>query len=89
MEDHAGILEIQISSSMAEACGSSPQETETFISAGNSGALVVGSTLIVKRIPKIKRPAFAPIMPKKRRLFHADRRRGERESKPEMLSNSV
>lgn len=36
---------------------------DAFVSAGNSGAVCVGATLIVKRIKGIKRPAFAPIMP--------------------------
>lgn len=34
---------------------------DAFISAGNSGALVVGATLLVKRIKGIKRVAFAPL----------------------------
>lgn len=34
-----------------------------FVSAGNSGAICVGATLIVKRIKGVKRPGFAPIMP--------------------------
>ncbi len=34
-----------------------------FVSAGNSGALCVGSTLIVKRLKGLKRPGFAPILP--------------------------
>lgn len=34
-----------------------------FVSAGNSGAICVGATLIVKRIKGIKRPGFAPVMP--------------------------
>ncbi len=34
-----------------------------FISAGNSGALCVGGTLIVKRLKGVKRPGFAPILP--------------------------
>ena len=38
-------------------------EGDAFVSAGNSGAVCVGATLIVKRIKGIKRPAFAPIMP--------------------------
>ncbi|WP_066648241.1 phosphate acyltransferase PlsX [Christensenella timonensis] len=33
------------------------------VSAGNTGALVAGATLIVKRIPGIKRPALAPVLP--------------------------
>lgn len=36
---------------------------DAFVTAGNSGAVVVGATLIVKRIKGIKRPAFAPVMP--------------------------
>lgn len=36
-----------------------------FISAGSTGALVAGATLIVKRIPGIKRPALAPVLPSK------------------------
>lgn len=33
------------------------------ISAGNTGALVAGATLIVRRIKGIKRPALAPVLP--------------------------
>ena len=36
---------------------------DAFVSAGSTGALVVGSTMIAKRIKGIKRPALAPIMP--------------------------
>ncbi|MBR1731056.1 MAG: phosphate acyltransferase PlsX [Ruminococcus sp.] len=36
---------------------------DAIVSAGNSGAICVGGTLIVKRIKGIKRPAFAPILP--------------------------
>lgn len=36
---------------------------DAFVSAGNSGAVCVGATLLVKRIKGIKRPAFSPIMP--------------------------
>lgn len=36
---------------------------DAFISAGNSGALVMGATMIVKRIKGVKRPAFAPVLP--------------------------
>ena len=34
-----------------------------FISAGNSGAVCAGATLIVKRIKGISRPGFAPVFP--------------------------
>lgn len=36
---------------------------DAFISAGSTGALVMGATFITKRIKGIKRPALAPIMP--------------------------
>lgn len=42
---------------------------DAFASAGNSGALVMGSTMIVKRIKGIKRVTFAPVMPKKEGFF--------------------
>ena len=36
---------------------------DVFISAGNSGALLTGATLLVGRIKGIDRPAIAPILP--------------------------
>lgn len=36
---------------------------DAFVTAGSSGALVVGASLIVKRIKGIKRAAFAPVIP--------------------------
>lgn len=36
---------------------------DAFITAGNSGAALVGATLINKRIPGIKRAALAPVLP--------------------------
>lgn len=71
MEDHAGeIMKSKSNSSMAEGLRRlSAGEGDAFISAGNSGALVVGATLIVKRIKGIKRVAFAPVMPKNEGCF--------------------
>lgn len=40
-----------------------------FVSAGNSGALVVASTMIVKRIKGVSRCAFAPVVPKNEGAF--------------------
>ncbi|NLB81182.1 MAG: phosphate acyltransferase PlsX [Clostridiaceae bacterium] len=40
-------------------------EGDAFVSAGNTGALVTGTTLIVKRIKGIRRIAIAPIIPVK------------------------
>ena len=42
---------------------------DAFISAGSSGAIVSGGTLIVKRIRGVRRVAFAPIMPKAQGFF--------------------
>ncbi|MBE6636081.1 MAG: phosphate acyltransferase PlsX [Ruminococcaceae bacterium] len=38
-------------------------ECDAFVSAGNTGALITGATLIVKRIPGINRAAIASILP--------------------------
>ena len=36
---------------------------DCFISAGSTGAVLTGATLIVRRIPGVKRPALAPVIP--------------------------
>lgn len=38
-------------------------KVDAFVSAGNTGALIVGATLIVRRIPGINRPAIATVLP--------------------------
>lgn len=38
-------------------------EADAIVSAGNSGALLSGATLIIGRIGKLERPALAPFMP--------------------------
>lgn len=42
---------------LADGCG------DAFVTAGSTGAAVVGASLIVKRLKGIKRPAIAPIIP--------------------------
>ena len=42
-------------------------EGDVFISAGNSGALLTGATLLVGRIKGIDRPAIAPLLPSYRK----------------------
>lgn len=71
MEDSAGeIMKSKADCSMAEGLRRlAVGEGDAFVSGGNSGALVVGSTLIVKRIRGIKRIAFAPVMPKSKGCF--------------------
>ncbi len=38
-------------------------EAGAFITAGSTGATIAGATLIVKRLPGVKRPALAPLLP--------------------------
>ncbi len=65
MEDDAGeIMKSKNNSSMAVGLKLlADGEGDAFLSAGNSGALIMGATLIVKRIKGVRRPAFAPVMP--------------------------
>ena len=44
-------------------------EGDVFISAGNSGALLTGATLLVGRIKGIDRPAIAPMLPAYKKSF--------------------
>ena len=38
-------------------------EAGAFVTAGSTGATIAGATLIVKRLPNVKRPALAPLLP--------------------------
>ncbi len=58
---------------------------DAFVSAGNSGSLVVGTSLIVRRIRGIKRVAFAPIMPKNKGFFMLIDGGANVDCRPEML----
>ncbi len=63
-EEADSVLKKKTDSSMSVALKMLSQgEGDAFVSAGNSGALCVGGTLIAKRIRGIKRPGFAPILP--------------------------
>lgn len=42
------------------------KQVDAFISAGNTGALLTGATLIVGRIKGVERPALAPVIPTKK-----------------------
>lgn len=44
-------------------------EGDAFVSAGNTGAITVGATLIIKRIKGVKRPAIASVMPSASKPF--------------------
>lgn len=39
------------------------KEADCFVSAGSTGAVLTGATFIVRRLPGVKRPALAPILP--------------------------
>lgn len=71
MEDAPGsILKEKKDSSMAVGLRALAQGGgDAFASAGNSGALVVGSTMIVKRLKGVKRVTFAPVLPKAEGFF--------------------
>ena len=58
---------------------------DAFLSAGNSGALITGATLTVKRIKGIQRPAFSPVIPKSPGMFMLIDGGANAECKPEML----
>jgi len=65
MTDHAGdILKAKSDSSMAVGLKAlAAGEGAAFVSAGSTGALVMGSTFLVKRIPGIRRAAIASVLP--------------------------
>lgn len=65
MEDEAGaVLKAKRNSSMGLAMDLLKNgEGDAMVSAGNSGAVLAGGTLIIKRIPGVKRAAFAPVLP--------------------------
>ena len=87
MEDEpTDIMRAKKNSSMAVGLRALAEgKGDAFASAGNSGALVVGSTLIVKRIKGIKRVAFAPLMPKSEGFFMLADGGANNECRPEML----
>lgn len=87
MEDSAGdIVKLKSDSSMALGLRLLVQgKGDAFVSGGNSGALVVGATLIVKRIKGVRRIAFAPVMPKSEGCLMLIDSGANVDCKPEML----
>lgn len=59
---------------------------DAFVSAGSTGALVVGATFIVKRIKGIKRAALAPIMPSEKGWYMLMDAGANVDCRPEMLT---
>ena len=58
---------------------------DAFVSAGSSGGLVTGATLITRRIPGIKRPAMTAMLPTNRNKFILLDAGANVECRPEML----
>ncbi len=65
MSDHPDVvIKTKKDSSMAVGMRAlAAGEGDAFVSAGSTGALVMGSTFLVKRIKGVKRAALAPILP--------------------------
>ncbi len=87
MEDEpTSLLKAKSESSMAVGFRAlSEGKGDAFASAGNSGALVVGATMIVKRLKGVKRVAFAPLLPKSQGFFMLCDGGANAECRPEML----
>lgn len=87
MEDEPmSLVKEKADSSMAVGMRALAQgEGDAFASAGNSGALVVGATTIVKRIKGIKRVTFSSLIPKSQGFFMLSDAGANVECRPEML----
>lgn len=87
MEDEpTSVIREKTDSSMAVGLRALAQDRgDAFASAGNSGALVVGATTIVKRVRGVKRVAFAPVMPGSNGFFMLIDGGANVDCRPEML----
>ncbi len=87
MEDHPkSILREHKESSMAVALRLlSEGKGDALVSAGSTGALLMGATFIVKRIKGISRPALAPILPSDQGPFMLIDCGANADCRPEML----
>ena len=61
------------------------KEADAFVSAGSTGAIVVGGTLMVKRIKGVKRPALAGLIPSPDGHYMLMDMGANAECRPEML----
>ncbi len=87
MEDHPkSILREHKESSMAVALRLLAEgKGDALVSAGSTGALLMGATFIVKRIKGISRPALAPIVPSDQGPFMLIDCGANADCRPEML----
>lgn len=87
MEDHPkSILREHKESSMAVALRLLAEgKGDAVVSAGSTGALLMGGTFIVKRIKGVSRPALAPVMPSDDKPFMLIDCGANADCRPEML----
>lgn len=87
MSDHAdAVIKTKKDSSLAVGLRLlSEDQGDALVSAGNTGAVVMGGTLLVKRIKGVKRPALAPVMPNAGGNFMLIDCGANVECRPEML----
>ena len=85
-DEPTSLVKAHSRSSMALAFKELAEErADAFVSAGSTGAVVVGGTLIVKRIKGIKRPALAGLIPAPRGHYMLMDMGANAECRPEML----
>ena len=85
-DDPTSLLITHKESSMALAFKElSEDRADAFVSAGSTGAVVVGGTLIVKRIKGIKRPALGGMIPSPKGRYMLMDMGANAECRPEML----
>lgn len=85
-DEPTSLLKAHKESSMAVAFKKlADGEADAFVSAGSTGAVVVGGTLIVKRIKGVKRPALASMIPSPNSPYMLMDMGANAECRPEML----
>ncbi len=86
-DDPTTILKAHSNSSMALAFKELAEgRADAFVSAGSTGAIVVGGTLIIKRIKGIKRPALGGLIPSPTGHYLLMDMGANAECRPEMLA---
>ncbi len=85
-DEPTSLLKAKKNSSMAVAFNELAEDrADAFVSAGSTGAVVVGGTFIVKRIKGVKRPALAAMIPSPDSHFMMMDIGANAECRPEML----
>ncbi|MBQ0084170.1 MAG: phosphate acyltransferase PlsX [Clostridiales bacterium] len=85
-DDPTSLLKAHRSCSMAAAFDAVAEgKADAFVSAGSTGAIVVGGTLIVKRIKGVKRPALGSMLPSPSGSYMLMDMGANAECRPEML----